>query len=179
MTDNEELYFNKADAFEYAKRQGYPFGKSKFYADLKYVPRANNKFAKKEIDKHIKNKVIGASGLTVTNEAGEKLRQDTRTSKARADKLEFDYAIAKGLYIPISDLEKELAHRGALLKSGLESFFITHARSIIETCEGKSDKESNMVNYCLEEIDNHFDQYSQDIDFDVPIVNLDNEETEV
>ena len=173
-----ELYFNTADALEYAKNQGYPFGKSKFYADLKYVPRVNNKFAKKEIDKYIKDKVINASGLTASDESGEKLRQDTRAAKVRADKLEFDLDVSKGLYIPISDVEKELAHRGALLKTGIDNFFTTQGRTMINICEGSQEKEGVLVNYCLESVEDHFDQYSKDIEFDVPAVNLNDEESE-
>ena len=173
-----ELYFNTADALEYAKNQGYPFGKSKFYADLKYVPRVNNKFAKKEIDKYIKDKVINASGLTASDESGEKLRHDTRTSKARADKLEFDLEVSKGLYIALSDVEKELAHRGGLLKTGIDNFFTTQGRTMINVCGGAQEKEGAFVNYCLESIEDHFDQYSKNIEFDVPVINLNDEESE-
>ena len=178
MAENEELYFNTADALEYAKRQGYPFGKSKFYVDLKYVPRVNNKFSKKEIDKYIKNKIINSSGLTASDESSEKLRQDTRAAKARADKLEFDLDVSKGLYIPISDVEKELAHRGALLKTGIDNFFTTQGRTMIDICGGSQEKEGAFVNYCLESIEDHFDQYSKDIEFDVPAVNLNDEKSE-
>ncbi len=174
----EELYFNTADALEYAKRQGYPFGKSKFYADLRFVPRVGNKFAKKEIDKYIKPKIINSDGLTASDESSEKLRQDTRTSKARADKLEFELGISKGLYIPISDLEKELAHRGALLKTGINNFFTTQGSTMIDICGGSQGKEGAFVSYCLESIEDHFDQYSKDIEFDVPVVNLNDEESE-
>ena len=177
MAENEELYFNKASALEYATRQGYPFGKSKFYADLKYVPRKGNQFAKKEIDKYIKPLIVGASGLTASDESSEKLRHDTRTSKARADRLEFDLEVSQGLYIPISDVEKELAHRGALLKIGIESFFTTSVRNMIEICNGDSDKEGPFINYCLDAMEDHFDQYSKDVNFDVPVVNLESEET--
>lgn len=178
MTKSIDLLFNKAEALEYAKRQGYPFGKSKFYNDLKYVPRVDNKFTKKEIDKHIKDKVIGASGLTASDDVAEKLRQDTRTSKARADKLEFEYEVAQGRYIPISEVEKELAHRGALLKTGLDNFFTTQGRTLINICGGSQEKESAFVNCCLESIEDHFDQYSKDMEFDVPAVNLNDEESE-
>ncbi|MCK5505940.1 MAG: hypothetical protein KAJ10_12310 [Thermodesulfovibrionia bacterium] len=174
----EELYFNKAEGLEYAKRQGYPFGKSKFYADLKYVPRVNNKFSKKEIDKHIKDKIINSAGLAASDEAGEKLRQDTRTAKARADKLEFELGVSQGLYIPISDLEKELAHRGALLKTGIDNFFTTQGSTMIDICEGSQENEGAFVNYCLESVEDHFDQYSKNIEFDVPAVNLNDEESE-
>lgn len=178
MTETQELYFNKAEGLEYAKKQGYPFGKSKFYADLKYVPRVDNKFAKKEIDKYIKDKVINASGLTASDESSEKLRHDTRTSKARADKLEFDLEVSKGLYIALSDVEKELAHRAGLLKTGIDNFFTTQGRTMINVCEGAQEKEGAFVNYCLESIEDHFDQYSKDIEFDVPAVNLNDEELE-
>jgi len=178
MAESEELYFNKAEGFEYAKKQGYPFAKSKFYNDLKYIPRVENKFAKKEIDKYIKDKVINASGLTASDESSEKLRQDTRTSKARADKLEFDYDVARGLYIPISDVEKELAHRGDLLKIGIENFFTTQGRTMIDICGGAQEKEAVFVNYCLENIEDHFDQYSKDMEFDVPSINSNDEDSE-
>lgn len=178
MAKNEELYFKTVDALEYAKRQGYPFGKSKFYADLKYIPRVDNKFAKIEIDKYIKDKIVGSSGLTASDEAGEKVRQDTRASKARADKLEFENEVARGLHIPISDLEKELAHRGALLKAGIENFFTTFTRDMIEICGGDSDKEGPFINYCLNAMEDHFDQYSKDMEFDVPVVNLEVEAEE-
>ena len=174
----EELYFNTADALEYAKRQGYPFGKSKFYADLRFVPRVGNKFAKKEIDKYIKPKIINSDGLTASDESSEKLRQDTRTAKARADKLEFELGISKGLYIPISDLEKELAHRGALLKTGIDNFFNMNGRKMIEKCNGNPEKESILIKYCLDEVENHFDQYSKDIEFDVPAIKFEDEDSE-
>lgn len=175
MAKNEELYFKTADALDYALRQGYPFGKSKFYADMKYIPRVDKKFAKSEIDKYIKDKIIGSSGLTASDDAAEKIRQDARASKGRADKYEFENEVARGLYIPISDLEKELAHRGALLKIGIESFFTTSVRDMIEICNGDSDKEGPFINYCLDAMEDHFDQYSKDVDFDVPVVNLESE----
>ena len=178
MAENEELYFNTADALEYAKRQGYPFGKSKFYADLKFVPRVGNKFSKKEIDKHIKPMIINSSGMTASDESNEKLRQDTRAAKARADKLEFDLEVSKDLYIPISDLEKELAHRGALLKTGIDNFFNANGRGMIEKCGGNPEKESVLIKYCLDEVENHFDQYSKDIEFDVPVIRPDGEDLE-
>ncbi len=171
-----ELYFTKTEAFEYSKRQDYPFAKSKFFADLQFVPRKKNKFAKSDIDKHIKDKVINSSGLTAGDEAGEKIRQETRTAKARADKLEFEYEVALARYIPVSTIEQELAHRGALLKSGIENFFATKGRKMIELCGGSPENEAAFINFCLASVEDHFDQYAQNIDFAVPVVKPEAEE---
>ena len=174
----EELYLTAAAALRYAERQGYPFGKSKFYIDLKYIPKKGNKFAKNEIDKYIKDLIIQSSGLTASDEAAEKIRQETRAARGRADKLEFQNEVAHGLYIPITELEKELSGRASLLKGGIENFFETHGRKMIEESGGDPSKEGDLVNYCLEEIDNHFDQYSRNMEFDVPVINSENEDTE-
>lgn len=170
MAENEELYFNIANALEYAKRQGYPFGKSKFYADLKYVPRVNNKFSKKEIDKHIKLQIINSSGLTASDESSEKLRQDTRAAKARADKLEFEHEIAQGRYIPLSEVEKMLSGRAALLRSGIENYFKSFIPKMIALAEGKQENVQEVISFCDIEIETLFDNYSQDMEFETPLL---------
>ena len=49
---------------------------------------------------------------------------------------------------------------------------------MIDICGGNQEKEGAFVSYCLDSIEDHFDEYAKDIEFDVPVVNLNDEESE-
>ena len=170
----EELYFNKTEAFKYAERQGYPFKKSKFFNDLKYIPRKDNKFAKKEIDKHIKEKVIGASGAAVDGERKAQLEVDILEEDLRKKKLKND--VEEGKYILRSEVEQLHASKAQHLKTGLEGFFLSLSAVMVEVCGGEADKVPDLRELCLTELAKHLDGYAKPCRYSVPVITGNTEE---
>lgn len=102
-------------------------------------------------------------------------KNENRLAATRADKLKFEYDVLKDRYILISDLEKELSQRAALLKSGIEGFFILKARDVINACEGNPDIKDDFIDYMIDALEEHFDKYSKEIDFEVSTTNIEAE----
>ena len=166
MTETQELYFNKAEGLEYAKKQGYPFGKSKFYADLKYVPRVDNKFAKKEIDKYIKGKVIGASGAAVDGERKAELEVQILEEDLRKKKFKND--VEDGEYILRTEVE--LIHSAKLqhLMSAIDGFFQSKVPAMVTLCEGNKEKVAELRAFCIESLGDYFDDYATPCVYNIP-----------
>lgn len=162
-----ELHFNKKEAFEYSERMGYPFKKSKFYNDLKYVPRVGNKFSKIEIDKYIKDKIIGTSGAAVDGDKKAQLEIENLEEDLRKKKFKND--IDEGKYIPLS--EAEIIHSSKLqhLFSAMEGFFQSKISAMIEKCKGNMEQEQELRSFCLKEFTIYFDEYAKPCQYIVPL----------
>lgn len=164
---DDELYYTAAEALTYAKRQGYPFGKSKFYGDLKYVPRVENKFAKKEIDKYIKPHIKAASGLDVgvqdkTALEVAILQEDLRQKKKKND-------VGDGLYILRSEVEQLHAAKLQHLTASFEGFIQSKVTEIINRCGGDSTKAQDLIFFCLEEVRVYLDEYAVPCRYSMPL----------
>jgi len=93
-----------------------------------------------------------------------------RSELADAEKKEMQSAILKGKYIAKTEVEKDRSHSLALWRTALDNFFIQHKIEITEKVNGELSLSDDMVDYCLENLEEFFDQYATTALFDVPTI---------
>ncbi|MBI3582387.1 MAG: hypothetical protein HY096_00370 [Nitrospinae bacterium] len=165
------------EVLEYLRLEGWKVSKSKLYEDqLKIDKQKDGSILRKDADKYARLCLSKLDGSDYEIDPFEKLKEETRFTKERADKVAFENEIARGNYILKSDAEQQLSARAAFLKSGVQGFFHSMSTRLIELAEGKPEKGPDVLELCLKETEELFHHYSKPMVFEA--VKIKTEETD-
>ena len=173
----EIIFKGIPEALGYLKGENWKISQAKFYDDVRFIKRQKDgSFTKKEVDKYATQFLQKRDGSDIEIDPLEKLKEETRFTKERADKVAFENEIARGNYILKSDAEQQLSARAAFLKSGIQGFFHSMSAKLIELAEGKPEKGPDVLDFCLKEVEELFHHYSKPLVFEA--VKIKSEETD-
>ena len=163
----EIIFKGIPEALGYLKVENWKISQAKFYDDVRFIKRQKDgSFTKKEVDKYATQFLQKRDGSDIEIDPLEKLKEETRFTKERADKVAFENEIARGNYILKSDAEQQLSARAAFLKSGIQGFFHSMSAKLIELAEGKPEKGPDVLDFCLREVEELFHHYSKPLVFE-------------
>lgn len=176
MIPTPDKYCTIPGALEYLRLKGYKIAKSKLYDDKSIIRYQiiNNiiTFEKNALDKYAR-KFLSLDEGSDSNDVEKRLKEEIRFLKERADKVAFENELAKGQYIPRSNVEQQLAARAAFLKDNLGQGFIhSRASKICEIVRGDREHIPDLIKYWLKQIEEVFDYYSKPLEFKVPVMEI-------
>ncbi len=164
---NEIRFQNILDVSGYLQSEGWKISKSKLYADRGIIKtQADGSYLKKDVDKYAEKFLRKLDGSDIDSDPFEKLKEETRLTKERADKVAFENEIMRGSYVLREEAEQQLAARAAYIKSSIEGFFHSLSPRIAELIGGDATKISELTEFCLREVEDFFHHYSKPLTFE-------------
>lgn len=161
-----ETFERLSEALTYLKLSGWKVSKAKFYEDKHLIrEKEDMPILKKSVDAYAVANLRKMADLDSDPTISNKLREETRLTRERADKVAFENKILRGDYVLLSDVSQMLAGRAAYLKGSLEDFFHGMTPAIIRKAGGDTQLTPEVTDYCLERLAEIFDFYSKPIVF--------------
>ncbi|MBE7413855.1 MAG: hypothetical protein HS130_00950 [Deltaproteobacteria bacterium] len=165
-------FANLLEVLGYLTDEGWKVAKSKLYADQNKISKERDgAYAKKAVDEYARLALVKLDGSGQEDEGlatrKAKIELDILEEKKKRERRENE--IDEGKWVLRSDVESMLAGRAALLKSGLGEEFI-HARAarIIDLVGGDQAKAPDLIALWKEEMEEHFNRYSEPLEFAAP-----------
>lgn len=164
---NEIRFQNILDVSGYLQSVGWKISKSKLYADRGIIKtQADGAYLKKDVDKYAEQFLRKLDASDIDSDSLEKLKEETRLTKERADKVAFENEIMRGSYVLKEDVEQQLAARASFIKSSIEGFFHSLSPRIAEIIGGDISKIPELTEFCLRETEDFFHHYSKPLTFE-------------
>lgn len=164
-------FANLLDVLGYLTDEGWKVSKTKLYADRgKIEKEKDGAYAKKAVDEYARRWLEKLDGSDQSEPGmAAKVKVETDIAREKLKALQRENEIAAGKWVLKSDTESMLAGRAALLKSGLGEEFI-HARAarIIELVGGDQSRAPDLIELWLREMEDHFNRYSEPMEFAAP-----------
>lgn len=162
---------NLLDVLGYLQAEGWQVSRAtiyRHYHQKKIIRREDGLFHQSDIERYAKTFLKRAS----TSDPDVDLQR--KKVLLEIEKLEIANARAKhmkeveeGAYIPIADLEIELASRAAVFDAGLSHFFQSEAGTIINLVGGDQRKIPEVINFLMAKKDELLNQYADAGEFTV------------
>ena len=155
------------DVLQYLQSEGWKISKSKLYEDENKIDKQKDgNILKKDADKYAAMFLRKLDGSDYEIDPASKIKEETRLTKERADKVAFENEIMRGDYVLREEVEQQLAARAAYLKNSIEGFFHSLSPRIAELVNGDQDKIPELTEFCLREVEDFFHHYSKPLVFE-------------
>ena len=106
------------------------------------------------------------------NAGDDKTAAEARRLSAQAVLAETRAAVLQGLYIERSSYERALAQRALRFKSDLQTLAYAEAQQLVVVSGGDPLRTSDVAEYLVEKFEGVLARYSEDAEFDVPVLTL-------
>jgi hypothetical protein len=173
LNPESRTFKTQAEILEYLKEQGWKISKAslseKFFAIKK---QKDGTVLKEDVDAFAEKflrKLDGSDNGEIDISA--KLEAEIRKINAEAEKKEIEVRRLKGELVERYEVEQQLADRAVYLRNSLEEFFRSMTPHLIEKAGGDLSKTADIMEFCLEELDNIFNHYAKPLTFSVPTFN--------
>ena len=149
----EEACFSVPEAVEYLKGQGFKIEKSKLYEEKNIVgyTTIDNAvtFLKKDLDKYAKKYLDKLDGSGYETDPAGKNEQETRLTKAKADKEELLLKVLGKSYVDIAQVERTRTAQTARLLLTYENLVYGKVEKLIELVSGDMTKKHELQTFLL------------------------------
>jgi len=161
------------EVIEYLKAEGWKVEKTKLYddADRGALKKENGAYSKASVDKYANKWLEKLDGTDKPDDGlmTRKARLEIEILEEKKKEIVRENEIDAGKWVLRSEIEAMFAGRAGLLKNGLGPEFIhSHAPAIVTLVGGDQAKAPDLIEYWLKAIEEHFDRYSQPVEFAAP-----------
>lgn len=147
---NEIRFQNILDVSGYLQSVGWKISKSKLYADRGIIKtQADGAYLKKDVDKYAEQFLRKLDGSDIDSDPLEKLKEETRLTKAKADKEELLFRVLQKKYIDIAQVERTRTAQTAKLLLIYENLVYGKAEKLIELVAGDMTKKHELQKFLL------------------------------
>lgn len=162
---------------DYAEECGRKLGKTKLFEDInkgRLKKQADGTFKQRDVDRYMASLKMAGTGDAVAERAADRQRRkeeaDIRKAEASAKREEFDLAVKMGKFVPRDQVHAELAARAVTLSTGIKTAFEAKSLDIVSIVDGNPKKASSLIEYLETLLDEAFNEYSREMEFEVVFV---------
>lgn len=164
----------------YAEENNRKLGKTKLFKDIRdgrLKKQADGTFRLRDVDRYMATLSPAGTVDAVAERAADRQRRkeeaDIRKAEASAKREEFDLAVKMGKFVPRDQVHAELAARAVTLSTGLKTAFEARGLDFVAACGGNPKKAAALVELLENVMDEAFNEYSREIEFEVMFVEMD------
>lgn len=158
----------------YVSENGRKLGKTKLYSDIglgRLKKQPDGTFKQRDVDRYMASLPMAGTPDAVAEKAADRQRRkeeaDIRKAEAAAEREVFDLAVKKGRYILKEQVHLELAARAVALSSTIKTAFEAQNLDLVAAVDGNPKKGAALVERMEAILDEAFNEYSRDMEFEV------------
>lgn len=158
----------------YVSENGRKLGKTKLYSDIglgRLKKQPDGTFKQRDVDRYMASLPMAGTPDAVAEKAADRQRRreeaDIRKAEAAAEREVFDLAVKKGRYILKEQIHLEFAARAVALSSTIKTAFEAQNLDLVAAVDGNPKKGAALVERMEVILDEAFNEYSRDMEFEV------------